>query len=100
MTKAYQKNFRINLTNASTFVGDKTLTELLSRREVLARQVSILQSLLDAASKTVLRGSRMEVKIHSTVDVPALRKQADELSRQLRVLDTSIQSANWLEDLR
>ena len=92
---------RINLTNASRKKEGNTLTELLARREVLLQQkISVLQSLLETASRTVIRGSRNEVRIQSTVSVPQLRKQTDELSRQLRLLDTSIQSANWSIDLK
>ena len=90
----------INLTNATEQRDGKSITELLARREVLMRRISILQSVLSTASRTVMRGSRMEVKIYSTVDVPALRKECDEASRDLRQLDTTIQSANWLIDLK
>lgn len=91
---------RINLTNAAEHRDGKTLTELLARREVLTSRISILQSVLSTASRTVMRGSRMEVKIYSTVNVPVLRKECDDLSRDLRQLDTAIQSANWLIDLK
>ncbi len=91
---------RINLTNATEQKDGKTLTELLARREVLTQRISILQSLLNSASHTIMRGSRMEVKVFSTVDVAALRKETDLLSRQLRELDTTIQGTNWLIDLR
>ena len=91
---------RINLTNASRKKDGKTLTELLARREVLQQKISLLQSLMEAASRTVVRGTRSEVKIHSTVSVPELRKQTDDLSRELRLLDTAIQSANWSMDLK
>ena len=90
----------INLTNATEQRDGKSITELLARREVLMRRISILQSVLSTASRTVMRGSRMEVKIYSTVNVPALRKECDEASRDLRQLDTAIQSANWLIELK
>ena len=91
---------RINLTNAHVTLEGKTLTELLARREVLTQRISLMHSLLESAGNTVLRGSRMEVKVYSTVDVKALRKQADGLSLELRTLDTAIQGRNWLEDLQ
>ena len=91
---------RINLTNASVRKDGKTLTELLARREVLAKRISILQTLLETASRTVLRGSRTEVKILPAVDVKALRRQADSMAQELRRLDTAIQSRNWLEELQ
>ena len=90
---------RINLTNAACQKEGKTLTELLAKRETLTMKISILRSTLDAASRQVVRGSRSEVKILSTLDVPELRKELDHLSESLRLLDTSIQSANWLQDL-
>ena len=90
---------RINLTNARTEKEGRTLTEHLAAREALTLQLSILRSTLDTASRKVQRGSHSEVKILSTLDVPALRKKADDMSRELRLLDTSIQEANWLTEL-
>ena len=90
---------KINLTNASVQKEGKTLTELLAKREAEAEKLSILRSFLDAASRKVVRGSHSEVKIQSTVDVAALRKELDGLSQDLRKLDTLIQSTNWLQDL-
>ena len=91
---------RINLTNASTIKEGKTLTELLAKRETLTQRVSILRSFLDSASRMVVRGSRSEVKVHSTVPVAQLRRDLDTLSEQLRILDTGIQSSNWLTELK
>ena len=90
---------RINLTNAATRKEGKTLTELLANREILSLQVSILRSTLEAASRKVQRGTHSEVKILSTLDVPALRKELDHMSQDLRKLDTTIQEANWLTEL-
>ena len=92
--------YSINLTNASVFKDGRSITELLARREVLSRRISVMQSFLDTASRQVMRGSRMEVKVHSTVPVPELRKKTDELSRELRKLDTSIQALNWQTELK
>ena len=90
---------RINLTNAATRKEGKTLTELLANREILSLKVSILRSTLEAASRKVQRGTHSEVKILSTLDVPALRKELDHMSQDLRKLDTIIQEANWLTEL-
>ena len=91
---------RINLTNAAARCKDKSLTEQLARRDVLTQKVSILRSTLEAASRKISRSTRSEVKILSTLDVPALRKELDSLSRDLRLLDTSIQEANGLTELQ
>ena len=90
----------INLTNAATMVEGKTITELLARREVLTQRISLMRSLLDAANRTVMRGSRNEVKVRSTVPVADLRRQTDKQAEALRKLDTSIQAANWTTDLK
>lgn len=91
---------RINLTNAATLQDGESLTAMLARRECLMQKISVMRSLMQAASHTVMRGSRMEVKIFSTVPVAELRKKTDQLSVELRKLDTSIQCANWTVELQ
>ena len=82
---------RTNLTNAATTDGGETLTALLARRDALIERISGLNDFLQA--------TRSEIVIRSTVDVSALQKQADELSKQLRELDVRIQGLNWTTEL-
>ena len=90
----------INRTNSSASLeGVGTLTEALAQRDALDLKLSLLKSLLEAASNRVNRYSRTEIKLVSTVDVGALRKQADDISAARRNLDTQIQGANWTTDL-
>lgn len=89
----------INLTNAAVTDGGETLTALLARRDVLKSRVGALRNFLNAASNVVMRGSRSEVVIRSTVDVTALRKEVDARAMELRKLDTRIQALNWTADL-
>ena len=89
----------INLTNAAVTDGGETLTALLARRDVLKSRVGALRNFLNAASSVVMRGSRGEVVIRSTVDVAALRREADARAMELRKLDTRIQALNWTADL-
>ena len=91
---------RINLTNAAVRSDGASITEMLAKRECLSLRVSVMQSFLSAASGTVMRGSQMEIKIRSTVDVRSLRKETDALSEELRRLDTSIQALNWTTELQ
>ena len=91
---------RINLTNAATVTDGTSLTEKLARRDCLMQRISMLRSLLSSAAGTVMRGSRMEVKVYSTVNVAQLQKQVDKLSEELRLLDTAIQGLNWTTDLK
>lgn len=91
---------RINLTNASVTSQGQTLTELLARRDCLALRARMMREFLDEASATAQRGMRTEIRIVSTVDVRRLRKETDEVSRQLRELDLRIQELNWTTPLR
>lgn len=91
--------YRINLTNSTVSYEGETLTQLLARRDCLKLRVSMLRSFLDQASSKVDRYSRTEIKIHSTVDVPALQKRVDSLSKKLRETDEIIQQINWTTEL-
>lgn len=99
MTQLEDLITRVNLTNSRTVDGGQPLTALLSRRDCLSRRVEILRSFLSSASSLVSRSTRGEVKVFSTVDVPALQKEVDSLSKELRQLDTRIQGLNWTTDL-
>ncbi len=90
---------RINLTNSRTLNKGETLTELLARRDCLAKRVGVMRSFLDASSARVDRYSQKEIKILSTVKVAQLQKQLDADSKALRELDEEIQALNWTTDL-
>lgn len=90
---------RINATNAATLENGETLTALLARRDCLALKAAATRDFLDEASALVTRGTVGEIRIHSTVQVAALQKKADALSKQLRELDMRIQSLNWTVEL-
>lgn len=81
---------QINRTNVQTLFDDtQTLADALARRDVLK---------LRAATFKSQRYGQAEIKSFATVDVRALQKQSDDLSKQLRELDTKIQSLNWTSD--
>ena len=93
---------RINRTNAATVVADGTLTDALARRDVLRLRHSIVTSAADAAAgdgRSGYRQLRSELKMISALPVADLRRQADDLARQVREVDTLIQRANWEVDL-
>ena len=91
--------YRINLTNMNTKSGDKTLTQLMAERDVLTKRVSVLQEVFKQASMSNERYSRSEIKFVTTIDIKAMGKQIDKLSRQLRQLDIEIQSINFSTEL-
>lgn len=90
---------RINRTNCAAAVEGETLTQLLARKDALTLRVSAYREMVTAASHTAHRATRSEIKIFSTVNVKELQKQADNIARELRLLDNKLQQANWTVDL-
>jgi len=92
---------RINRTNLSATLsgGETTLTDALARRDSLTLRYGNLKTLVSAASDRVPRYGRAEIRILSAVEVGPLRRRMDELARERRELDISIQQANWATDL-
>ncbi len=90
---------RINLTNCRTQVEGKTLTQHLARRDALKLKLGAYRDLAYRASQVGQRMSGREIKLFSAVDVPQLQREVDGLSKELRLLDNSIQSANWTTEL-
>ena len=91
---------RINQTNLATRLpSGATLTEALATRDVLNLRSALYRELAESATVSHDRYSRSEVKFVSTVDVRAIQKQADALSKRHRELDAEIQAANWLTPL-
>ena len=92
--------YRINATNMHTVKDGKTLTEMMAAREVLGKRVQILREAFDRATQSQDRYGRNEIKYVMTVDIPALRKQIDKNSKQLRELDMEIQALNFATELQ
>lgn len=90
---------RINRTNSETRTEKGSLTELLAHRDCLKKRVEVYRNFLTSASSLTRRATRSEIKICSTVSVPAYRKKADALARELRETDNAIQAANWSTEL-
>jgi hypothetical protein len=93
---------RINRTNAATLVEGGTLTDALARRDVLRLRHSIFTSAAEAAAGEGQRGYRQlrsELKMIPALPVVEVRRQADDLARQVRAVDTLIQRTNWEVDL-
>ena len=90
---------RINPTNCAVKVEGRSLTELIARRDVLSLRAEAYRRLVEEASQNTHRATRTEIKILSAVDVPALQRQADDASRELRLLDNTLHATNWTADL-
>lgn len=90
---------RINKTNLETTWEGRTLTEMIAAKDVLSMHLSTLRSVLDEANVRSDRYSRNEIKFIRTIDVNELQKRVDDMSRDLRELDSRLQQANWMTDL-
>ncbi|WP_139997487.1 DIP1984 family protein [Paenibacillus paridis] len=87
---------KINKTNAlSAFDDSISLAEALSERDRIMQHRNILNEMLSEASIRQERYSRQEVKFYTTIEIPVLQKEVDELSRKYRELDFKIQEKNW-----
>jgi seryl-tRNA synthetase len=75
------------------------MTALIARRDALTLRLSVLRDFANEASALVNRHSASEIKIRSAVDVRELRAELDEKSKELRELNTKIQSINWTAEL-
>ena len=90
---------KINKTNSRTLYKDKTITDLIAERDILALNISVKRDFLKEASEKVNRYSSLEVKIFSTVNIPEKQKEIDKLSKILRETDMKIQELNWTTEL-
>ena len=72
---------------------------MIAAKDVLSMHLSTLRSVLDAANVRSDRYSRNEIKFIRTIDVNELQKRVDDMSRDLRELDSRLQQANWMTDL-
>lgn len=90
----------INRTNQETVWEGKTLTEMIAEKDVLSMHLGALRTTLEAANVRSDRFSRNEIKFVRTVDVNALQKKVDDLSKELRELDSKLQQANWMTDMK
>jgi len=92
---------RINAANIITEVEPGlSMTAAIARRERLQRTLRMRQELADAGTGSGIdRQMRSELRSFAAVDVVALRKEADDLARELRTLDVAIQSVNWTTEI-
>ena len=90
--------YRINMTNVQTLHDGVSLSRLIAKRNVLSMRVNALQEVVRHVSANDTRFGRNELKYVRTIDVNALRKEADTYAKQYRELDLKIQSLNWTVD--
>ena len=90
---------KINRTNTLSKIDGISLVELIAKKDTLSQKAGILREFIEIASQKVNLYSTTEIKVFSTVNVPAQQKQLDKLSKKIRETDTKLQQANWTIDL-
>lgn len=92
---------QINKTNTNAILeGALTIANAIAMRDGLRQKHGLYTDLAQAATITQERYSKSEVKFQSTVNVAEMQKQADDLAKQYRELDTKLQAANWSTELQ
>lgn len=86
---------QINMTNCKTTVGGRTLTALIAEKDCLSLRLAAYRGLIAEASENTHRARLSEIKILPTVRVAELQRTTDDLARQIRLLDNTLQETNW-----
>lgn len=89
----------VNITNCRTIVDGKSLTEIIAEKDCLTKKLSVYRDLAESASQNSYRARGTEIRVLSTVNVKQLQKKADSIAKEIRLLDNTLQSANWTTDL-
>lgn len=90
---------RINRTNCLTEKDGKSITSLIAARDSLTLRIAAYKALVREASQNGRRARQTEIKLLSTVDVKKLQAEIDKMSKELRIVDNTIQSLNWSTEL-
>jgi hypothetical protein len=91
---------RINATNARVALdGGESLSSAILRKDMLRYLHMVCSNLADKATPSQDRYSRREIKTVPSVDIAALRGQADTIAKEYRLLDLRVQEANWRHDI-
>lgn len=91
---------QINQLNNTTILPDgRTLSEALVDREKIMKERQMLSSVVKRANEQDYRLTHAEIKMCVTVNITDIQKRIDVLSKEFRMLDTTIQSYNWTVDV-
>lgn len=89
----------INLTNCTTIVEGRSITEIIAEKDSAALRLSAYRTLASSAGSINFRARGSEIKLIPTVNVKDIQKEADNIAKQVRLLDNLLQSANWTTEL-
>jgi hypothetical protein len=90
----------INITNCNTIKNEKSITQMIAKRDALTIKVNCLRQFLFSASNISSRAMLTEIRVQSTVNVGELQKKVDQISKEIRETDMRIQELNWATELK
>ena len=96
----------INVANNRILVGDKTMMQSLAHRDSLKNQISHFNSISSSIRQRNVQRNRyfsesssLKMVVAEGVSAGYFIKLVDDLSKELRLLDTQMQAANWENEL-
>jgi hypothetical protein len=89
----------INKTNSLTKIGDSTITQLIAKKDVLTLKVGVYRDIIDTAASSTRRARGTEIKIQPVISVKDWQKEADEIAKEVRFIDNTLQETNWNTEL-
>ena len=90
----------INSANQNRKIADgRLLADVLADRDALVHQHSLVTAAIQATHKDVSRYGQKEIKWLPQINVAAMQKRGDDLSKNIREINVAIQSANWQIDV-
>ena len=90
----------INSTNQTKKVSDgRLIASVLAERDALVHQHSLISAAIAATNKDVTRYGLKEIKWVPQIDIAAMQKRTDDLSKKIREINVVIQAANWQIDV-
>jgi hypothetical protein len=75
------------------------LSDAILKKDMLNYLHLSFRNIADKAIPAHERYSAREIKMVPTIDIPAIRKQADEIAKEYRQLDIKIQEVNWKTEM-
>ncbi len=85
----------INLTNSRTKANGMTLTQLIARKDALTVQLSAYRGLAYTAGQNTSRARGTEIRVKALLKASDLQRKADQLAKEIRLLDNLLQETNW-----
>ncbi|HIU31945.1 MAG TPA: DIP1984 family protein [Candidatus Caccousia avistercoris] len=90
---------RINETNGKTRAGGRSLTELIAEKDALSLKIRLYKEVAYEGSQVSYRARGTEIKIKPAISVADWQAEIDRMAKELRLLDNTLQAANWSAEL-